>query len=64
MADVPCRCTDEDCGHPDGERCGRPITVKLKASMMVGAAEFTRELETGICEECWERVRRKYGFGD
>jgi hypothetical protein len=62
MADVPCRCTDEVCGHPTGKQCGKPVTVKLRASIMLEAGKFTPEYETGICEECWARVRGKYGF--
>ena len=63
MPDVPCRCTDETCGHPNGERCGKAITVKLKASAMLKGEAFAPEYETGVCEECWVRVRDKYGFG-
>jgi hypothetical protein len=62
MPDVLCRCTDEDCDHED-EECGKPVTVKLKASVMIGPDRFGPEFETGICEECWKRLRGKYGFG-
>lgn len=63
MADVPCRCTDEACGHDSGEQCGKPVTVTLKASMMLEPEAFTPEFETGVCEECWEQIRVRYGFG-
>jgi hypothetical protein len=63
MADVPCRCADEACGHANGERCGKPITVKLKASVMLEPEKFTPEFETGVCDDCWERIRERYGFG-
>lgn len=63
MPDVPCKCTDEACGHENGVPCGKAITVKLKASVMIEAEEFTPEFETGVCEECWERIRVRYGFG-
>ena len=62
MTDVACKCTNEVCGHPDGRQCGKPVTVKLRASMMLEAGTFTPEYETGICEECWEKVKRQYGF--
>ncbi len=63
MADVPCRCTDEACGHHSGQPCGRPVTVTLKASVMLEPETFTPEFETGVCEECWDRIRVRYGFG-
>jgi hypothetical protein len=63
MPDVPCRCTDDDCGHPNAEPCRKPISVRLKASIMLETSKFT-ESETGICEECWERIKGKYGFGN
>jgi hypothetical protein len=64
MLDVPCRCTDGACGHPNAEQCGKPVTVKLKASIMLAPGKFTPEFETGICEECWAKVKGKYGFGN
>ena len=62
MPNVRCKCTDEDCGH-EGV-CGRPVTVKLKASVMLEPEQFGPEFETGICEECWEILRIKYRFGN
>jgi hypothetical protein len=59
IADVPCVCTAEFCGHASGERCGKPVRVKLKISMALGDSEFGQETEAGICDECWERVQKQ-----
>jgi hypothetical protein len=31
---------------------------------MLEAGELTPEYETGVCEECWGRLKGKYGFGN
>jgi hypothetical protein len=60
MASVPCVCISDLCGHEAGERCGKPVKVKLKLSVAKGESEFEDEFETGICEECWATVTKHY----
>src|SRR5438105_3252188 len=62
MTLVPCACTEEMCGHPAGERCGKEVKVKLKTQISIGPAEFTPIRETGLCEECWATIRDKYAW--
>jgi len=60
MATVPCVCTSKLCGHVAGERCGQPVSVKLKLSVAMGDSRFGQEHQTGICDRCWETVTRHY----
>jgi hypothetical protein len=53
LPEATCMCTDEVCGHSNGERCGRPVKEPVG---------YTRdgsgpERPIGLCEECWKRVR-------
>lgn len=57
---VPCICTSDVCGHESGKRCGNPVTVRLKMSIALGAGDFSKEFETGICEECWAVIKKHY----
>jgi hypothetical protein len=52
MATIPCVCTSDLCQH-NGERCGEPVAVVFKGSVMIGDSKFGNEYETGICEKCW-----------
>jgi len=56
MAAVPCVCSSDLCEHKARVRCGQPVKVKLKCSVVIdkgGRPEEGPEFETGICEECW-----------
>ncbi len=58
MATVACVCISEFCNHKSGERCGKPVRVRLKSSVALGESRFSPEVETGICEECWATMRK------
>jgi|GEM_PF-2245255 hypothetical protein len=52
MSEVKCICTAEYCGHSEGI-CGKPVSVILKMQVMLGPSEFSKPVETGICEACY-----------
>jgi hypothetical protein len=56
MAEVKCGCRAEHCEHPGGI-CGKPVSVTLKMSAMVGKAIFSEVKETGICEDCYAKAQ-------
>ena len=57
---APCVCTSDVCGHESGKRCGQPVKVKLKMSIALGESNFGQEFETGICEGCWDMIKKHY----
>jgi hypothetical protein len=57
MTDATCICTAELCDHPSGKRCGKAVTVKVKTAVALGGSKFSPENETGICEDCWSKIR-------
>ena len=57
MAEVPCMCRAEICGHPDGGTCGKESEFVLMLSPILENDRLGPESQTGICDECWARVR-------
>jgi hypothetical protein len=57
MGEVRCVCMAEFCDHGPGERCGKEVTVKLKTKVALDGMQFSPEVETGICEDCWNSTR-------
>jgi hypothetical protein len=60
MSSVPCVCTSDLCEHEAGQRCGEPVTVKVKCAVALGGSKFSDEFEAGICENCWGTITRHY----
>jgi hypothetical protein len=49
-----CICTADLCGHPNGQRCGKPVEKPVGYIVNGGHGS---EHPVGLCEECWERVK-------
>jgi hypothetical protein len=61
VEDTPCACSSSFClAHSPEERCGKPVTVRLKSSFALGESRFSEEREPGICEECWRAITEQF----
>jgi hypothetical protein len=57
MTKLFCICTEQICGHPPGERCGKTINEEHVHPHVL--TEKGEESNAGwIRDECWERVNQ------
>jgi hypothetical protein len=52
-------CTDQRCGHANGQPCGEPVEKPQDiVSSDASGADFKpiARVKKGICEDCWKRV--------
>ena len=56
MPKVKCRCTSEYCAHST-HICGKPVSVTLRLKVAFGYGQFTEAVETGICEDCYDKAK-------
>jgi hypothetical protein len=47
-----CRCTNEKCGHPNGEPCGKPVEHPDSATFFANGEQVGGEFSIGICDQC------------
>ena len=54
MDTTTCTCPSAACGHPNGERCGKPVENPLptQQEQSPDGPTWSPEFLTGICEEC------------
>jgi len=57
-----CICTRQECGHPEGERCGKAVEHADKASFIDrNGQEVGEEFLLGMCDDCLDTagIRRR-----
>jgi hypothetical protein len=57
---MACMCASEVCGHPSGQRCGKTVETVIKYKIGTDEANFGAEQTTGICDGCWNNVKRQF----
>jgi hypothetical protein len=57
---MACTCASVVCGHPDVQRCGKPVETVIKFRIGTDEDNFGAEQTTGICDECWDNVKRQF----
>jgi hypothetical protein len=57
MPKVKCGCTSEHCRHSPNI-CRKTVYVTIRLKVAVGPSQFTEAVETGVCEQCYDRARR------
>jgi hypothetical protein len=50
--DTTCVCTNEKCGHPNGEPCGKPVEHADSATFFANGEQVGEEFALGICDAC------------
>jgi len=51
-----CMCTNEKCGHVNGEPCGQPVQNPVTVQQVHGSVQdgaVSPWFEIGLCEPCW-----------
>ena len=62
MDHVPCICAAEFCDHADRERCGKPSEFVIGIAHIGKEGGVGPEMTSGVCEECWARIKKILGF--
>jgi hypothetical protein len=61
MDEPVCNCRALACSHVG--ICGKTAVIRLRVAIALGEGAFRPEIETVLCEECWDRIKLAFPDG-